>query len=180
LALGPDGTSHISYQDHTSLDLKYAAGGIGGWEIEVVDAEGRVGGYSRIALDGDGLPRIAYYDDTNQGLKYACATGLGGGIAPRWALRSLDLEMQGANPSEEPVRLAVSVSRRQDVSLAVSDIVGRRIRTLWRGPVGAEGRVINWDGRDERGRCVAPGVYVCHASAAEEMATLRVVRGLRR
>ena len=46
------------------------------------------------------------------------------------------------------------------VSLRVYDVLGRRVRQVWQGPLGAGQHRFVWDGRDEAGRAVAAGVYV--------------------
>ena len=46
------------------------------------------------------------------------------------------------------------------VSLTVYDVLGRRVRQLWDGALGAGSHRFVWDGRDEEGRDVAAGVYV--------------------
>jgi hypothetical protein len=73
VAVGADGSCHISYYDADNGDLKYAgrAGPAGAWDIQVVDASGDVGQWTSIALDDAGRPHIAYYDATNGDLKHA-------------------------------------------------------------------------------------------------------------
>ena len=47
-----------------------------------------------------------------------------------------------------------------EVSLTVYDVLGRRVRQVWQGPLGAGSHRFVWDGRDEEGKSVAAGVYV--------------------
>ncbi len=42
-----------------------------GWQYEIVDSTGGVGGYAALSLDNADHPHIAYYDAANQCLKYA-------------------------------------------------------------------------------------------------------------
>ena len=46
------------------------------------------------------------------------------------------------------------------VSLTVYDVLGRRVRQVWQGPLGAGSHRFVWDGRDEAGKAVAAGVYL--------------------
>ena len=48
----------------------------------------------------------------------------------------------------------------QAVSLTVYDVLGRRVRSVWQGPLGAGRHRFTWDGRDEAGRAAAAGVYI--------------------
>ncbi len=45
------------------------------------------------------------------------------------------------------------------VSLTVYDVLGRRVRQVWQGPLGAGRHRFVWDSRDEQGKSVAAGVY---------------------
>ena len=47
-----------------------------------------------------------------------------------------------------------------EVSLTVYDVLGRRVRQVWAGPLGAGSHRFVWDGRDEAGKAVAAGVYL--------------------
>ena len=46
------------------------------------------------------------------------------------------------------------------VSLRVYDVLGRRVRQVWDGPLGVGSHRFVWDGRDEAGKAVAAGVYI--------------------
>ncbi len=56
-----------------------------------------------------------------------------------------------------PLELATDAAK---VSLRVYDVLGRRVRQVWQGPLGAGSHRFVWDGRDESGKSVAAGVYV--------------------
>ena len=56
-----------------------------------------------------------------------------------------------------PLNLATDAA---EVSLTVYDVLGRRVRQVWQGPLGAGGHRFVWDGRDEQGKEVAAGVYI--------------------
>ena len=46
------------------------------------------------------------------------------------------------------------------VSLMVYDVLGRRVRQVWDGPLAEGTHRFTWDGRDEAGKGVAAGVYI--------------------
>ena len=56
-----------------------------------------------------------------------------------------------------PLDLATDAAQ---MSLTVYDVLGRRVRQLWQGPLGAGNHRFVWDGRDEAGKAVAAGVYL--------------------
>ncbi|MYB68282.1 MAG: T9SS type A sorting domain-containing protein [Gemmatimonadetes bacterium] len=56
-----------------------------------------------------------------------------------------------------PLELATDAA---EVSLRVYDVLGRRVRQVWQGPLGAGTHRFTWDGRNEQGKEVAAGVYL--------------------
>ena len=56
-----------------------------------------------------------------------------------------------------PLALATDAA---GVSLTVYDVLGRRVRQVWQGPLGAGTHRFTWDGRDEESKAVAAGVYI--------------------
>ena len=56
-----------------------------------------------------------------------------------------------------PLELATDAS---EVSLRVYDVLGRRVRQVWQGPLGAGRHRFVWDGCDAAGKAVAAGVYL--------------------
>ncbi|MBD3335238.1 MAG: S8 family serine peptidase [Candidatus Eisenbacteria bacterium] len=77
---------------------------------------------------------------------------------------------------QQPVVIRYELPRRAAVELAVYDLAGRRIRHLLRGEnVDAGRHPVLWDGCDESGRRVAPGVYLCRLKAGSYSASRRVM-----
>ena len=65
------------------------------------------------------------------------------------------------NPFNPAVVLPLNLATdAKSVSLTVHDVLGRRVRQVWDGPLGAESHRFTWDGRDEAGKAVAAGVYI--------------------
>ena len=65
------------------------------------------------------------------------------------------------NPFNPAVVLPLDLAKdAAEVSLTVYDVLGRRVRQVWQGPLGAGSHRFTWDGRDEAGKAVAAGVYI--------------------
>ena len=65
------------------------------------------------------------------------------------------------NPFNPAVVLPLDLAKdAAAVSLRVHDVLGRRVRQVWQGPLRAGQHRFTWDGRDEAGWAVAAGVYV--------------------
>lgn len=96
-------------------------------------------------------------------------------------LASTRLEL--ASPYPNPVRrgnttieyrLPGASGQTQDVHLAVYDPTGRRVRTLVSGPQAAGVYRVAFDGADDRGQRLAPGLYFVRVSNGAMMQTRRV------
>ena len=57
------------------------------------------------------------------------------------------------------IPLDLATDQRQ-VSLTLYDVLGRRVRQVWQGPLEAGPHRFTWDGRDDAGKGVAAGVYI--------------------
>ena len=65
------------------------------------------------------------------------------------------------NPFNPSVVIPLDLAKdAAGVSLTVYDVLGRRVRQVWDGPLGAGTHRFVWDGRDEAGKAVAAGVYI--------------------
>ena len=73
------------------------------------------------------------------------------------------------------VSLTPALSNLRVGEVAILDVSGRLVRRILRGPVAAARHEILWDGRDDEGRLVPPGVYFCRIQAGTAAATRRVV-----
>ena len=61
------------------------------------------------------------------------------------------------------------------MTACVYDVAGRKMRTLLDRAVGSGEHEVRWDGTDDRGRCVASGVYFIRVETSDEAGILRVV-----
>ena len=64
------------------------------------------------------------------------------------------------NPFNPAVVIPLDLAKDAAVSLRVHDVLGRRVRQVWQGPLEAGSHRFVWDGRDEAGKAVAAGVYI--------------------
>ena len=65
------------------------------------------------------------------------------------------------NPSAGRFQIDFELSRGADVRVAVYNILGQRVRTLWDGARTIGYHSLSWDGADDKGRRVSSGVYFC-------------------
>jgi hypothetical protein len=80
------------------------------------------------------------------------------------------------NPSDAATTVRYQLRRRMPLTLAVHDAQGRRIRLLDRGIRDAGPHALVWDGRDERGRRAASGIYFLWLAAEGETRSVRILR----
>ncbi len=72
---------------------------------------------------------------------------------------ALSLGPARPNPAKTRVSIELATPGTGELRLTLYDAVGRRVRTLLSGSVGAGIYRVTWDGRDAAGRTAAPGVY---------------------
>jgi choice-of-anchor B domain-containing protein len=111
-----------------------------------------------------GIDDVTTYD-------LASPVGVGPAALPRLALRAL-----GANPSRGTSVFALESPSARDADVAVFDVSGRRVRTLWRGRLEAGARRLLWDGRSDAGDETPAGLYFVRVVAGGETAETRLAR----
>ena len=116
LAVEGTGRVHITYQDITNRDLKYATcsaacATAANWQAVTVDATGDVGLFTSLKADASGRVHVSYYDASNADLKYAtCAAACA--TATNW--QAVTVDAPGAVGTD--ASLAVDASGRLHVS----------------------------------------------------------------
>jgi hypothetical protein len=78
-----------------------------------------------------------------------------------------ELHQNFPNPFNPSTTISFALPRAADVSLAVYNILGSKIRTLVSDHLPAGDHVVSWDGTDTKGKAVASGVYFCRIVAGE-------------
>lgn len=79
-------------------------------------------------------------------------------------IKRLELRLN-QNPMREKGIVRFNLPATTEVKLGVFDITGREVRTLVAGKVVAGRHIAVWDGKDNRGRPVTPGVYFIRLNA---------------
>jgi hypothetical protein len=103
------------------------------------------------------------------------------GVATAWALEDDELEIVttpavsalrlgplAPNPSTDGCEVRFATPAPTSVWLAIYDPVGRRVRDLVSGPVGAGEHVVRWDRRDQTGKVCRGGLYLVRLRAGGE------------
>ena len=78
------------------------------------------------------------------------------------------------NPFNARTTIGFELDRRQPVSLRVHNLTGQRVTTLAEGVYPEGAFAVSWDGRDDRGREVASGVYLARLRLDERALSQRL------
>ena len=78
------------------------------------------------------------------------------------------------NPFGDRTTIEFALPEQADVTLAVYDMMGRRVATLVDGPARAGTHQIPWNGRAGNGQVLASGVYLLRLTTAEQAFTKRM------
>jgi hypothetical protein len=79
------------------------------------------------------------------------------------------------NPSASGAQVRYALPRPARVELHVYDVTGALVRRLVEGTQPAGYQHAYWNGQDDRGRTVAPGVYYCRFRSGDFVATQKLV-----
>ncbi|MBN2414693.1 T9SS type A sorting domain-containing protein [bacterium] len=71
------------------------------------------------------------------------------------------------NPFNPETTVAFSLAAQEEITLAVYDVRGRKVRTLADGVTAAGGHTVVWDGLDDRGNFTGAGIYLCRLQTSE-------------
>jgi hypothetical protein len=85
------------------------------------------------------------------------------------------LDQNSPNPFNPTTAIRFSLSERQNVTLVVYDVNGRRVRALVSGVRNAGSHTVTWDGRDNAGSTVSSGVYFYRLDAGKFSDTKKMV-----
>lgn len=80
------------------------------------------------------------------------------------------------NPSTARTMFVVTTSLVQNLTARIVDVAGREVRLLHRGTLEPGRHEFAWDGLDDAGHKVPPGVYLAYTETATSSRSTRIVR----
>jgi hypothetical protein len=89
--------------------------------------------------------------------------------------RSIALSAGAPNPFTASTSMSFATSQTGRVAIEIVSITGRTVATVVDGHYGAGDFAVTWDGRDDRGRKVASGVYLVRMIVGKAAAVRKVV-----
>jgi hypothetical protein len=98
------------------------------------------------------------------------------GVGPPAASWVTMLQSIRPNPSQQSAELEFSLAKPSQVTLAIFDVGGRRVRMLTSDMLPAGSHARAWDGRDDNGRSVGAGIYFVRLSAGAATFSRPLVR----
>jgi len=167
--LGYEGEGTITYTDVSSFPPGFC-------KSVLCDQAPTAGGDFHLSADSPGLPDKAGNPCgvLVGALDTECPEATPG---PVTEVRPERTRLYACSPSPFRTTTAIrfDLARPGPVTVRVYDVAGRRVRTVTDGFRPAAGHRAVWDGRDERGRAAAAGVYFVRLVAGEVRATRRVI-----
>ena len=78
-------------------------------------------------------------------------------------------------PTRSSVEIRFRLEGAGPVTVEIFDVAGRHVRTVMQGISQPGGHTPSWDGRDESGNAVAPGIYVLRLRAGKAVTSQKLV-----
>ena len=121
----------------------------------------------------DGLPQIVVPDERIGSRALAVAVGLGKAILASLTVQSNPFTPNGDGINDEAALAyaILKVSEPISVSVHVYDLVGKSVRRVFAGQEASGEHQHFWDGRDDYGRLVPPGIYLARVTAETAVQT---------
>ena len=86
-----------------------------------------------------------------------------------------ELQQGYPNPFNPTTTIRYTLAQESAAQITVFDILGQRVRTLAAGRHAAGQHQVQWQGDDDSGHRVAPGVYLYRLETEDEITTRRMV-----
>jgi hypothetical protein len=98
-----------------------------------------------------------------------------GQVEAGWTPRVFALRPNYPNPFNPATAIGYQLPAAAQVRLEIYDLLGQKVRVLAAGVEAAGFHQVVWDGRDEAGREVASGTYLCRLQAGAQVAARRLL-----
>ena len=79
------------------------------------------------------------------------------------------------NPAGARSQIRFELARSGSIRLGIYNLAGRHVRTLRQGALPAGSHSLEWDGRDDRGRRLAAGTYICRMEDKRRVFTRKIL-----
>jgi flagellar hook assembly protein FlgD len=79
------------------------------------------------------------------------------------------------NPFSTETLVSFTLPQRTEVTLAVYDVAGRRVATIFSGEKDAGAHDVQWNGLGDNGRLVSAGIYFCRIQAGKQSLTRKML-----
>ena len=79
------------------------------------------------------------------------------------------------NPFNPQTHLRYELPEQVKVTVSIYDLQGREINVLINSPQGPGIKMVTWDGRNESGRLVSSGLYICRMQAGDQVRTQKLL-----
>jgi hypothetical protein len=89
--------------------------------------------------------------------------------------QDFELYQNYPNPFNNETVIRFNLLKPAEVTLAVYNILGQKVRTIVEGRLGAGPQTLSWDGQDEKGNDLSSGIYFYRLKAGELTETKRLV-----
>jgi hypothetical protein len=134
-------------------------------------------------MDGESLVPLDSYLERDRGLllTYSDRLGTYGLVSvpdrttPTYGGAAFRVSQNAPNPFVNSTTLAFEASREGHVAVELLSIDGRAVRTLLDTYITPGKHTAEWDGCDDTGKQVAPGLYLCRVRFGEDTITRKVV-----
>lgn len=155
--------------DGTGWVWEQTVGGDGSdWGCSVAEVEPGcyiVAGYTESSGSGSFDGWLLEMREDNAAVRGEARLGMGIVLAP-----------PDPNPFGPVAALSFTLPRAMEIELAVYDVTGRRITILADGLTASGAHAVAWQGKDDMGAEVSPGIYIAHLTAGGASISRKVVR----
>jgi len=144
--------------------------------LEAVRGVGDVNGDGFDDIGTGSLYRDSVYVDAGRAwVFYGCADGRTD-VARSAAPRGPALSLAGANPFAASTAFTIRTPEPRSVRLRIHDPLGRRVATVFAGPVATGATTVTWNGRTDGGAALPAGLYVATLEAGGARRSVKVLK----